>query len=282
MKDNIVTVEHLSFTYKDSKVPAVNDISFSIPRGSWTTLVGHNGSGKSTIARLLDGILLPNDNPNTLINVDGIELTEKTMWDIRDRVGIVFQNPDNQFVGATVEDDVAFGLENRQVPRSKMQTIVHDVLDEVDMLSFQKSEPQYLSGGQKQRVAIAGILAIGPKLIILDESTSMLDPAGKAKILSLIRDLQNKNGLTIFSITHDINEAVQAEQMLVLDKGKLLASGSPKEIFENETLIKSAGLDLPLFYKVKNGLIKKGIHIPREINSEEKLVKYLCQLNSKM
>lgn len=282
MKDNIVTVEHLSFTYKDSKVPAVNDISFSISRGSWTTLVGHNGSGKSTIARLLDGILLPNDNPNTLINVDGIELTEKTMWDIRDRVGIVFQNPDNQFVGATVEDDVAFGLENRQVPRSKMQTIVHDVLDEVDMLAFQKSEPQYLSGGQKQRVAIAGILAIGPKLIILDESTSMLDPAGKTKILSLIRDLQNKNGLTIFSITHDINEAVQADQMLVLDKGKLLASGSPKEIFENETLIKSAGLDLPLFYKVKNGLIKKGIHIPREINSEEKLVKYLCQLNSKM
>lgn len=282
MKDNIVTVEHLSFTYKDSKVPAVNDISFSIPRGSWTTLVGHNGSGKSTIARLLDGILLPNDNPNTLINVDGIELTEKTMWDIRDHVGIVFQNPDNQFVGATVEDDVAFGLENRQVPRSKMQTIVHDVLDEVDMLAFQKSEPQYLSGGQKQRVAIAGILAIGPKLIILDESTSMLDPAGKTKILSLIRDLQNKNGLTIFSITHDINEAMQADQMLVLDKGKLLVSGSPKEIFENETLIKSAGLDLPLFYKVKNGLIKKGIHIPREINSEEKLVKYLCQLNSKM
>ena len=163
-----------------------------------------------------------------------------------------------------------------------MQTIVHDVLDEVDMLAFQKSEPQYLSGGQKQRVAIAGILAIGPKLIILDESTSMLDPAGKTKILSLIRDLQNKNGLTIFSITHDINEAVQADQILVLDKGKLLASGSPKEIFENETLIKSAGLDLPLFYKVKNGLIKKGIHIPREINSEEKLVKYLCQLNSKM
>ena len=293
MKDNIVTVKHLSFTYKDSKVPAVNDISFSIPRGSWTTLVGHNGSGKSTIARLLDGILLPNDNPRTVINVDGIELTEKTMWNIRDRVGIVFQNPDNQFVGATVEDDVAFGLENRQVSRSKMQTIVHDVLEQVDMLDFQKSEPQYLSrevgqrgknlsGGQKQRVAIAGILAIGPKLIILDESTSMLDPAGKMKILSLIRDLQNKNGLTIFSITHDINEAVQADQMLVLDKGKLLASGSPREIFENEILIKSAGLELPLFYKVKNELIKKGIHIPREVNSEEKLVKYLCQLNSKM
>lgn len=282
MKDNIVTVEHLSFTYKDSKVPAVNDISFSIPRGSWTTLVGHNGSGKSTIARLLDGILLPTHNPNTLINVDGIGLTEKTMWDIRDRVGIVFQNPDNQFVGATVEDDVAFGLENRQVTRSKMQTIVHDVLDQVDMLDFQKSEPQYLSGGQKQRVAIAGILAIGPKLIILDESTSMLDPAGKAKILNLIRELQNKKGLTIFSITHDINEAVQADQMLVLNQGKLLASGSPRKIFENEALIKSAGLELPLFYKVKNGLIKEGIHIPQEVNSEEKLVKYLCQLNSKM
>lgn len=282
MKDNIVTIKHLSFTYKDSKIPAVNDVSFSIPRGSWTTLVGHNGSGKSTIARLVDGILLPDDNPKTLINVDGITLTEKTMWEIRDRVGIVFQNPDNQFVGATVEDDVAFGLENRQVSRSKMQTVVHDVLNQVDMLDFQKSEPQYLSGGQKQRVAIAGILAIGPKLIILDESTSMLDPAGKTKILNLIRDLQNKNGLTIFSITHDINEAVQADQMLVLNQGKLLASGSPIDIFENESLIKRARLELPLFHKVKNGLIKEGIHIPYEVNTEEKLVKYLCQLNSKM
>lgn len=282
MKDNIVTVKHLSFTYRDSKEPAVKDVSFTIPKGSWTTLVGHNGSGKSTIARLLNGILLPDDNTDTVINIDGITLTEKTMWDIRDRVGIVFQNPDNQFVGATVEDDVAFGLENRQVPRAQMQTIVHDVINEVDMLDFQKSEPQYLSGGQKQRVAIAGILAIGPKLIILDESTSMLDPAGKKKILALIRKLQKEKDLTIFSITHDINEAVQADQILVLNHGKLLANGSPKDIFKDETLIKSAGLDLPLFYKVKNGLIKQGIDIPKEITNEEKLVKYLCQLNSKM
>lgn len=282
MKDNIVTVKHLSFTYRDSKEPAVKDVSFTIPKGSWTTLVGHNGSGKSTIARLLNGILLPDDNTDTVINIDGITLTEKTMWDIRDRVGIVFQNPDNQFVGATVEDDVAFGLENRQVPRAQMQTIVHDVINEVDMLDFQKSEPQYLSGGQKQRVAIAGILAIGPKLIILDESTSMLDPAGKKKILTLIRKLQKEKDLTIFSITHDINEAVQADQILVLNHGKLLANGSPKGIFKDETLIKSAGLDLPLFYKVKNGLIKQGIDIPKEITNEEKLVKYLCQLNSKM
>lgn len=282
MKDNIVTVKHLSFTYRDSKEPAVKDVSFTIPKGSWTTLVGHNGSGKSTIARLLNGILLPDDNTDTVINIDGITLTEKTMWDIRDRVGIVFQNPDNQFVGATVEDDVAFGLENRQIPRAQMQTIVHDVINEVDMLDFQKSEPQYLSGGQKQRVAIAGILAIGPKLIILDESTSMLDPAGKKKILILIRKLQKEKDLTIFSITHDINEAVQADQILVLNHGKLLANGSPKDIFKDETLIKSAGLDLPLFYKVKNGLIKQGIDIPKEITNEEKLVKYLCQLNSKM
>lgn len=282
MKDNIVTVKHLSFTYRDSKEPAVKDVSFTIPKGSWTTLVGHNGSGKSTIARLLNGILLPDDNTDTVINIDGITLTEKTMWDIRDRVGIVFQNPDNQFVGATVEDDIAFGLENRQVPRAQMQTIVPDVINEVDMLDFQKSEPQYLSGGQKQRVAIAGILAIGPKLIILDESTSMLDPAGKKKILTLIRKLQKEKDLTIFSITHDINEAVQADQILVLNHGKLLANGSPKDIFKDETLIKSAGLDLPLFYKVKNGLIKQGIDIPKEITNEEKLVKYLCQLNSKM
>ena len=282
MKDNIVTVQHLSFTYKDTKHPAVNDVSFNIPKGSWTTLVGHNGSGKSTIARLLDGILLPDENSETLIQIDGITLNEKTMWDIRDKVGIVFQNPDNQFVGATVEDDVAFGLENRQVPRLKMQTIVHDVINQVGMLKFQKSEPQYLSGDQKQRVAIAGILAIGPKLIILDESTSMLDPAGKDKILALIRKVQKENGLTIFSITHDINEASQADQILVLNQGTLLASGSPIEIFKDESLIKSAGLELPLFYKVKNKLIKRGITVPQEIDNEKKLVNYLCQLNLKM
>ncbi|WP_290079397.1 energy-coupling factor transporter ATPase [Lactobacillus taiwanensis] len=282
MKDNIVTVQHLSFTYKDTKHPAVNDVSFNIPKGSWTTLVGHNGSGKSTIARLLDGILLPDENSETLIQIDGITLNEKTMWDIRDKVGIVFQNPDNQFVGATVEDDVAFGLENRQVPRLKMQTIVHDVINRVGMLKFQKSEPQYLSGGQKQRVAIAGILAIGPKLIILDESTSMLDPAGKDKILALIKKVQKENGLTIFSITHDINEASQADQILVLNQGTLLASGSPIEIFKDESLIKSAGLELPLFYKVKNKLIKRGIAVPQEIDNEKKLVNYLCQLNLKM
>ena len=177
---------------------------------------------------------------------------------------------------------MAFGLENRQVPRPKMKSIVQDVLNQVGMTNFQKSEPQYLSGGQKQRVAIAGILAIGPKLIILDESTSMLDPAGKFKILKLIRKLQKENELTIFSITHDINEAEHADQILVLDKGSLLASDSPVDIFKDVSLIKNAGLDLPLFYKIKNKLINKGISIPQEVNTEEKLVKYLCQLNSKM
>ena len=282
MKNNIVKIEHLSFTYKDSKDPAVKDVSFSIPKGSWTTLVGHNGSGKSTIARLLTGILLPDDNPNTLINIGGITLTEKTIWDIRNKVGIVFQNPDNQFVGATVEDDVAFGLENRQIPRSEMQTIVHDVIKQVDMSNFQKSEPQYLSGGQKQRVAIAGILAIGTEIIILDESTSMLDPAGKKKILTLIKKLQKEKGLTIFSITHDISEAMESDQVLVLNQGKLVADGSPLEILQNGSLVKSAGLELPFFLRVKDGLINKGINIPKEINSEEKLVRYLCQLNSRM
>ena len=147
---------------------------------------------------------------------------------------------------------------------------------------IEESEPQYLSGGQKQRVAIAGILAIGPKLIILDESTSMLDPAGKSKILRLIKKLQKENELTIFSITHDINEAVHADQILVLNKGSLLASGSPGDIFKDDSLIRSAGLDLPLFYKIKNKLINEGIGIPQEVNTEEKLVNYLCQLNSKM
>lgn len=282
MKDNIVTVKHLSFTYKDSKEAAIKDVSFSIPKGSWTTLVGHNGSGKSTVARLLNGILLPDEDSNTSIDIDGMILTDKTIWDIRNIVGIVFQNPDNQFVGATVEDDVAFGLENRQVSYLKMKTIVQKVINQVGMTDFKTSEPQYLSGGQKQRVAIAGILAIKPKLIILDEATSMLDPAGKNHILTLVKKLQKENNLTILSITHDVNEAMQADRMLVLNQGQLLASGRPVDIFKNESLIKSAGLELPLFYRVKNRLIDQGIDIPQDVNDEEKLVNYLCQLNLKM
>ena len=207
---------------------------------------------------------------------------EAHIWEIRQHVGMVFQNPDNQIVAAVVEEDVAFGPENLGIPSAEIRKRVDAALEAVNMTEYREHGPHLLSGGQKQRVAIAGILAIGPKLIILDESTSMLDPAGKFKILKLIRKLQKENELTIFSITHDINEAEHADQILVLDKGSLLASDSPVDIFKDVSLIKNAGLDLPLFYKIKNKLINEGIGIPQEVNTEEKLVKYLCQLNSKM
>lgn len=221
-KNNAVEFRHVSFTYPDTEKPVLNDINFKIRSGSWTALIGHNGSGKSTISKLTNGLLLPDADANSKIIVSGITLNSKTVWNVREKVGIVFQNPDNQFVGATVGDDVAFGLENRGVPRNEMIRIVNRVLSDVGMLDYINAEPANLSGGQKQRVAIAGILAVEPDIIILDESTSMLDPNGRNQILKIIRQLMIDKNLTIISITHDIDEASLADDVIVLMMGKFL------------------------------------------------------------
>ena len=280
--DNIIKIKNVSFFYPESDAPAIDNISFNVKRGSWTSIIGHNGSGKSTIIRLINGLLVPDENGSPSIEVDGIKLTDDTVWEVRNRVGIVFQNPDNQFVGATVADDVAFGLENRGIPHSEMVKIVPEAIKAVGMSEYANSEPANLSGGQKQRVAIAGILAIKPKIIVLDEATSMLDPEGRNQILSIVQDMKDKYDLTVISITHDIDEANMADQVLVMNDGKLITQGSTKTVFSQVSLLKSIGLDVPFFEQIKEKLQQDAIKLPDNLDSEKELINYLCQLNSKM
>jgi len=279
--DNIIKIKNISFTYPESDSPAIDQLSFEIPRGSWTSIIGHNGSGKSTIVRLINGLLVPNENEDSFIEVDGTKLTDDSVWDIRNKVGVVFQNPDNQFVGATVADDVAFGLENRGVPRSEMVKIVPEAIKAVGMTDYTHTEPANLSGGQKQRVAIAGIIAIRPKVIILDEATSMLDPEGRDRILKTVHQLQEDYNLTVIAITHDIDEASLADNVIVMDDGQLITQGTPKDVFAQAELLKEIGLDIPFYMQVKQALLEDEFPIPEQVNSEKELIKYLCQLNSK-
>ena len=279
--DSAVEFKDVSFTYPDTKKAILDQISFKIKRGSWTSLIGHNGSGKSTISKLINGLLLPDSANNSRITVLGMTLNQKTVWDVREKVGIVFQNPDNQFVGATVGDDVAFGLENRAVPREQMVKIVRKVLADVGMLDYIDAEPANLSGGQKQRVAIAGILAVEPKIIILDESTSMLDPKGREQVLKIINHLKKEKNLTVISITHDIDEANMADDVIVLNDGKILAQGTPTEIFSKTEMLQEIGLDIPFVQKLINKLNEVGISVPKNIKTKDELKQYLCQLNLK-
>ena len=279
--DSAVEFKDVSFTYPDTKKAILDQISFKIKRGSWTSLIGHNGSGKSTISKLINGLLLPDSANNSRITVLGMTLNQKTVWDVREKVGIVFQNPDNQFVGATVGDDVAFGRENRAVPREQMVKIVRKVLADVGMLDYIDTEPANLSGGQKQRVAIAGILAVEPKIIILDESTSMLDPKGREQVLKIIKHLKKEKNLTVISITHDIDEANMADDVIVLNDGKILAQGTPTEIFSKTEMLQEIGLDIPFVQKLINKLNEVGISVPKNIKTKDELKQYLCQLNLK-
>ncbi|WP_278963612.1 energy-coupling factor transporter ATPase [Lactobacillus apis] len=279
--DNIIKIKNISFTYPESDSPAIDQLSFEIPRGSWTSIIGHNGSGKSTIVRLINGLLVPNENEDSFIEVDGTKLTDDSVWDIRNKVGVVFQNPDNQFVGATVADDVAFGLENRGVLRSEMVKIVPEAIKAVGMTDYTYTEPANLSGGQKQRVAIAGIIAIRPKVIILDEATSMLDPEGRDRILKTVHQMQEDYNLTVIAITHDIDEASLADNVIVMDDGHLITQGTPKNVFAQAKLLKEIGLDIPFYMQVKQALLEDEFPIPERVNSEKELIKYLCQLNSK-
>ena len=280
--DSIIKIKNVSFTYPESETPAIDNISLDIKRGSWTSIIGHNGSGKSTIIRLINGLLVPDEKGKPEIEVDGLKLNDDTVWEVRNKVGVVFQNPDNQFVGATVADDVAFGLENRGVSHSEMVKIVPEAIKAVGMNEYINAEPANLSGGQKQRVAIAGILAIKPKIIVLDEATSMLDPEGRDQILSIVQAMKNKYDLTIISITHDIDEANMADQVLVMNDGKLITKGSTKDVFSQVDLLKKLGLDVPFYEQVKAKLLADSVKIPASIDSEKELINYLCQLNSNM
>ena len=268
-----IEIEHLSFSY-DEQIKALDDVSFSIEEGSYTVIVGHNGSGKSTIAKLMIGLM---EAQSGIIRVDGTVLKEESVYDIRDKIGIVFQNPDNQFIGATVADDIAFGLENHQVPHDQMQAIIDEFAARVNMSKYLNSEPTKLSGGQKQRVAIAGVLAMRPQILIFDESTSMLDPQGKAEINALVKRIHEETGITIISITHDIEEMVNSDHVIVMKEGKVVMDGTPAEVLNNEEELIKMQLDIPFSLKFVNEMKKQGIVLKREIQME-KVVDELCRL----
>lgn len=272
----IIKVKDLSYAYDDFKLGPLN---LTINQNEWISIIGKNGSGKSTFARLLDG-LIEADTGETII--DGLKLNEENIWKIRSMIGMVFQNPDNQFVGANVADDVAFGLENRQIPHDEMVQLVDNALKMVDMSAFKHHEPDKLSGGQKQRVAIAGVLAIHPKIVILDEATSMLDPEGRRELLNLIHQLKNQYHFTVIAITHDIDETVDADRILVMDNGQIIMDDNPSKIFTHHQQLLNLGLDLPLTEKIKKNLAEDGIQLSEDYLNEEEMAKKIWELSSKM
>ena len=275
--ENIIKVENLCFEYEPG-LKTIHNISFQIKKGEYVAILGHNGSGKSTIAKLLIGLL---EKKSGNIIIDHKELNLENLYKIREKIGIVFQNPDNQFIGATVRDDIAFGLENICIPREKMDELIERYAKRVRMDQFLDHEPTKLSGGQKQRVAIAGILAMSPSIIILDESTSMLDPRGRKEINELIRELKEDKEMTIISITRDIEEAKNADRILLLNKGEIVGDDQPETLLMNEKLLLDLHLDTPFALKVSRKLKAQGIQINETLNVEE-LEKQLCQLHAKI
>lgn len=265
-------IDKLSFSYDKNVV--LDNISFEVEKGEYITLMGHNGSGKSTLAKLIMGLL---ENKNGSIYIDDIEMKESNINELRNKLGIVFQNPDNQFIGATVQDDIAFGLENHLVKPEDMDKIINEFAEKVNMKNFLSKEPSSLSGGQKQRVAIAGVLAMKPEILILDEATSMLDPRGKKEIIDLVHLLRiNQKDLTIFSITHDPEEAYLSDKVLVLDQGKIKYYDTPKNVFSHYDELVNMGLDIPFEMKIKNLLIKENIDVSECQNLLE-VKEYLCR-----
>ena len=272
---SIIDVKNLSFRYKESQeYYDVKDITFHVKRGEWLSIVGHNGSGKSTTVRLIDGLL---EAESGEIVIDGQRLTEENVWNIRRQIGMVFQNPDNQFVGATVEDDVAFGLENQGLSRQEMKRRVEEALDLVGMLDFKKREPARLSGGQKQRVAIAGVVALRPAILILDEATSMLDPEGRRELIETVKGIRKDYDMTVISITHDLEEVAMSDRVLVMKKGLIESTSNPRELFSRNDL-DQIGLDDPFANQLKHSLSQNGYDLPENYLTESELEDKLWEL----
>ena len=269
----VISIKNIHFNYQDQDTrEALSDVSLDVYEGEWLAIIGHNGSGKSTLAKMMNGLLEASSGE---IYIDGQLLTEDTVYEARRKVGMVFQNPDNQFVGTTVEDDIAFGLENIGMPRDEMVRKINTSLEMVRMTKFKEKEPARLSGGQKQRVASAGMIALAPKVVILDEATSMLDPQGRFEVISTIQQLHKDKGITVISITHDLDEAAQADRVLLMEGGKVNRIGKPSEIFEMGTALVDKGLDVPFSEKLKAILKEKGMNVPNEYLDEEGLVEWL-------
>lgn len=276
MTSNSIDVKHLTFKYDvNQEHNTLDDLSFHVKRGEWLSIIGHNGSGKSTTVRLLDGLLAAESGQ---IFIEGDLLTEDNVWDIRHKIGMVFQNPDNQFVGATVEDDVAFGLENKGIPLDEMKERVVKALDLVGMSEFADREPSRLSGGQKQRVAIAGALAMQPDIIILDEATSMLDPEGRLELIKTIREIRKQYQMTVVSITHDLDEVALSDRVLVMKKGKVESSSTPEELFNRGDDLLTLGLDVPFSTNLISALKDKGFDFTQNYLTEKDLEDQLWEL----
>lgn len=273
----MIKVKNVYYSYNsqsENPEAVLNGLNLEIKDDRHTCILGHNGSGKSTLAKLLIGLDFPQSGS---IEIDGLELNNETVSQIRDKVGIVFQNPDNQFIGATVQDDIAFGLENHCVPTKEMPAIVNEYAAKVGMQDYLTHEPSRLSGGQKQRVALAGILAMNPNIMIFDEATSMLDPVGVSEVNASIDELNEKEVKTIISITHDIDYALQTDYIIVLDQGKVLLEGIPCEVFKHSEELIAIGLDIPFALKVSNELKKAGFTLQDCLTLKE-LEQQLCQL----
>ncbi len=267
----MIKVNKMTFKYSQAKTNALTNISFELPKGKYIAIVGHNGSGKSTLSKILVGLLKPSSG---YVEVDGVKITKDTLSKVRSKIGMVFQNPDNQFIGATVEDDIAFGLENKKISRDNMRKTIKKLSKKVGMEEFLNREPQNLSGGQKQRVAIASTLALDPEIIIFDEITSMLDPKGKREVIEIIREIQKDKNKTLISITHDMDEAILADEILVFSGGKLIASGQPADILKNEKIVNLAKIDAPFIYKVSKKIKNKKV---KPTYYEKELLEALCK-----
>lgn len=274
----MISVQELKHIYTDAdgnEVSALNGINLDIPAGEFIAIIGANGSGKSTLARHLNALLLPTSGKCIVDGLDTME--EKNLWDIRQHVGMVFQNPDNQIVAAIVEEDVAFGPENIGVPGPEIRERVDRALAAVGMSDYAKHAPHLLSGGQKQRIAIAGVLALEPRVIVLDEPTAMLDPQGRQEIVRTVKKLNKEKGITIVYITHYMTEALEADRVVVMEKGHIRFSGTPHEVFSRVDELEKVGLEAPLAAKIASELCKSGIKLPKEIITDEELAEVLCR-----
>ena len=275
MMKNIIEVHNLKYKYdNDAEEYILNDVTFHVKQGEWLSIVGHNGSGKSTTIRLIDGLL---EAESGEIFILGDQLTPENVWEKRRHIGMVFQNPDNQFVGATVEDDVAFGLENQGMDHETMVERVNEALEIVGMQDFKNREPARLSGGQKQRVAIAGIVALRPDIIILDEATSMLDPEGRLDLIQTVKRIKDENQMTVISITHDLDEVALSDRVLVMKEGQVESTATPRELFSREDL-EELGLDQPFVNQVKAALRQSGLPLPDTYLTEKELQESLWEL----
>jgi len=276
---SIIAVQNVFYKYRDDTDEAVRGVSFAVDEGEFVAILGANGSGKSTLAKLINALFIPSAGSVTVCGIDTRD--EDRVWEVRAACGMVFQNPDNQLVATIVEEDVAFGLENMGVEPKEIRRRVDEALAAVGMSEFRESAPHMLSGGQKQRIAIAGVLAMRPRVIVFDESTAMLDPLGRREVMNVVRRLNREEGITVLWITHFMDEAAQADRILVVDGGLLRAEGAPKEVFRQTALLNESGLDVPEMTSLAQALRQGGLALPDDILTVDEMVVELCRLKSK-